>query len=1490
VTNPDGGLHTLTYDASHHLTGEQLATLQNGWAYASSGALATLTWGGSGSPSVSSLTPAAGCGLSTAFVGTLAASLTDPLGHVAQWQLDGQGRVLQQLAADGGLTQYQRDGQGRVTQVTDPLNRVTTFTRDSQGYVTQTKFPDGNTQNFAYQSAFHALTTFTNERANTTTYAYDAQGHRTRMTNALGQATTYSYYSSGAQAGLLQSVTDALNHTTTYQYDSQRRPTTVTDALNHVTSFSYDSRGNPLTTTDALGRVTTTNYDVMGRETSTVDALGNTATLTYNAADLPLTSVDALGHTASLVYDSSGRGLQANGTEALSTPVQRDQLTSYDNAGQTSASRDPGGYWTNAAYDPVGRTVKTTNALGGVALTVYDLAGQVTAARDELGRWTSYQYNSRGWLTQQTDPLGNVTAFGYDAAGNRTTVTDPLSHVSTFQYDALDRQTVVTDALNHSTTAAYDAAGNVSTVTDALSHVTSYAYDAVNRRTTTTEAVGTAVQRTSTVAYDAVGNVTALTDGLGHTTSFTYDALNRRTTTTDALGHVTTATYDAVGNTTTVTDPLAKVTSLTYDALDRQIQTTDPLSHVTTAVLDAKGQQVGARDALGNTNLTGFDSLGRDGSALDARQGLVQKLFDSVGNLIALIDPDGNQTNFVYDSLNREILRTDPTGQGVTTTYDAAGRKTAVTDRDSRQILYSYDNANRLTGETWKDSGGATVNTKTYTYDAKDNLLTAADGSGTFTLTYDALDRAQTQKDLFGLTLTYTYDPADRLTGRQDSLNGVLTSVYDNANRLTSRQFGGTGQTPLRVDPAYSNRNELTSLTRYSDVAGSTLVGTTVYSYDDSSRLTSIVNKNASAATLSYYNYAYDNADRVTSENWQSGATPGAHTYTYDSTSQLTNDSTTTYTYDLNGNRTMAGYQTGTANRLSNDGTFTYTYDNEGNLTQKSKGSGLETWYYAYDNLNHLTSVRQTSNGSTNLLLVTYTYDVFGQRATEAKWKTGGSTVTTRFAYDGQQVWAELNTSNVVQIRYVFGDGLTQLWARIDVGVGLRWELTDRLGSVRDVVDATGATILDHLDYDGFGKLTETSSSNGGRYTYTADAYDRDSGLAHTPNREYAVATGRWLQQDPIVFRAGDPNLYRYVGNDATNATDPSGLVGGWGPEAFRYAQGLLATWKGLGNAKASTWVQQAEPLLAQGWTLNQIIAAIGPVPIGPPKFTGGPTLWDYTGGLAWDVTKLSLQNPSNIGTFLGAGWQGVKDGALMEMNGMTFGLVKPWRERAQELRQEYGEFVYWWNTVTGASVTGLLAWEAAPVVANGATWASQVAYSYTAAYAPWALTAAQNPLTWGFLGGSVAVADTGDIRSFGPGFIGGYVANPGGAIPNPNFSGSGGSPPPPARPSGPQAPPTQQAPGLSNRLPDAAITHFQSGFEEGAPKTPTGGRPTAIAGDSLNLSISWYGGGADLHGPFIQRFGIDPDKIPFGPLNIGPAPPPPVDPPPPWWKNLNFD
>ena len=41
----------------------------------------------------------------------------------------------------------------------------------------------------------------------------------------------------------------------------------------------------------------------------------------------------------------------------------------------------------------------------------------------------------------------------------------------------------------------------------------------------------------------------------------------------------------------------------------------------------------------------------------------------------------------------------------------------------------------------------------------------------------------------------------------------------------------------------------------------------------------------------------------------------------------------------------------------------------------------------------------------------------------------------------------------------------------------------------------------------------------------------------------YDPSVGRWFEEDPQGFAAGDPNLFRYVKNSPTNHTDPSGLA-----------------------------------------------------------------------------------------------------------------------------------------------------------------------------------------------------------------------------------------------------------------------------------------------------------------------------------------------------------
>jgi RHS repeat-associated protein len=238
--------------------------------------------------------------------------------------------------------------------------------------------------------------------------------------------------------------------------------------------------------------------------------------------------------------------------------------------------------------------------------------------------------------------------------------------------------------------------------------------------------------------------------------------------------------------------------------------------------------------------------------------------------------------------------------------------------------------------------------------------------------------------------------------------------------------------------------------------------------------------------------------------------------------------------------------QARTANQLQTDGVSNFSYDNEGNLVKAVRIADGLTWTYAYDNLNHLTGAQErATDGGSLLLQATYVYDVFGDRIEKDVYTASTNTTTvSRYAYDGQDVWADLDGTNTLQTRYLRGDATDQLFARIGASGAAAWYLTDDLGSVRNLVDGSG-NLQDTITYDPYGNVrSESNPGFGDRYKYTGRELDAETNLQYNRQRYYDSAHGRWLSQDPLGLAAGDANLYRYAGNAPTDATDPSGLTG----------------------------------------------------------------------------------------------------------------------------------------------------------------------------------------------------------------------------------------------------------------------------------------------------------------------------------------------------------
>ena len=168
------------------------------------------------------------------------------------------------------------------------------------------------------------------------------------------------------------------------------------------------------------------------------------------------------------------------------------------------------------------------------------------------------------------------------------------------------------------------------------------------------------------------------------------------------------------------------------------------------------------------------------------------------------------------------------------------------------------------------------------------------------------------------------------------------------------------------------------------------------------------------------------------------------------------------------------------------------------------------------------------------------------------------------------------------------------------------WAITDNNGSVVDVVgnNGSGNTILNHIMYDSFGN-TVSQSNSADALLMGFDGYIQDSitGLYYANARFYSAQLGRFINQDPSGFAAGDSNLYRFVGNHPTYATDPTGLYEG----GSTYSGGLTQYTNGAG---VTTDVGTAPTSLTGGggYSNNSFANTGGPI--------SGPTAGPISQGL----------------------------------------------------------------------------------------------------------------------------------------------------------------------------------------------------------------------------------------------------------------------------------
>jgi len=1107
---------------------------------------------------------------------------TDPNGHTTRYGYDGGGNLASVTDANGGVTALGYDGADRITSVTDPDGRATRYAYDTVGDLTSVTKPSGAK----------------------TSYAYQADGQVSSVTDPNGGVTSYTYNN-----GLnIATVTDASGGVTRYGYDSEYRRTSVTDPDGRVTRYAYDGEGLLTATTFPDGGVEERSYDAAQNLTAITSPGGNVTAIAYDADDRPTSVTDPAGAVTRFVYDALGRitwvtdpnGRQtsyaydaAGNMVTVTDPSGGVSRYAYDPAGNLTGSTTPLGRTTSFAYDALDRVISQTTPTGGETTFAYDAASQLTSVTDPTGRAASYDYTLDGDLAAMTGPGGAVTRYAYDAAGRVSGVTDPRGGTVNFAYTPNGLLASRTDQNGHTTELAYDPAGQLVSSTDPAGVTTAYRYDPNGLLTAAIEnATGGAAGRSADVAtgygYDEDGRLTSATSPNGQVTGYTVDGDGRVSAVTDPLGQVSRYSYDAAGNLVGSVDGNGHSITYTYDASDQLVGRTSATDALTgnSYAYDADGELTGTTDAIGRSSYA-YDADGRLTSAVNDHGLRLSYAYDAAGRLTGLTYPDGKTATYSYDSAGRTASVTDASGT-VGYGYDPAGNLTSIARPNGVDTAYAYDPVGNVTSIDHTAPAGVSASG-------------ASGVTGTGTSLNDAPGAGAAVPNAPAAPAAAPSVPSVPAGGPVAVLDAVVTAVAPGVAVPSSPVPALPG--PV-IPPWASGPN-----TSPAAGGGGGLVCVPGPGGGPVSAGCPLTSADVLPMRL---DYTYDPDDRVASETQTSANVSLTSTYVYDALGRLTAASRSdgidqSWTYDADGNpvrstvidpvslvavSTISAFNAAgqLTSQQSSDGTSSVdTYDHAGNrITQTTTAVGKQSrTAYSYNSQGQLVTASNPDTGSTRV-----NYDALGQiseltvpnpvdPATGAADCPNGSaqpgcasssagTANTpapagkqgkvRTVFGGDQAWLAYSGDTLVYIADTVATDIITIvngpqgpdhqTTSTRAGSSTAWYQLDRLGSIRDLTDSSGATVA-AAAYGPTGTAQPACAVPGiatvasvSPLGYTSEVADPGNGLQHYAARSYQPGTGQWLQPDPWGGDQTDPaslNKYNYVENNPTTYWDDSG-------------------------------------------------------------------------------------------------------------------------------------------------------------------------------------------------------------------------------------------------------------------------------------------------------------------------------------------------------------
>ncbi len=1000
------------------------------------------------------------------------------------------------------------------------------------------------------------------------------EGTRVYLNAPTGERLGFTFETTGVSGGLLgvafrpSFVADPGNYYTLQVPDAALKK--ADDGSVHVFFANLPYNPSKYFLTDPDGN-TFTYHESRGLLRAT-DLNGNEITVTDNGI------LHSSGTDITFARDSMGR------ITSVTNPEGQTWSFAYDGSGNLSTVTDPEARVTTYSYldDPAHYLDSITDPLGRMPQRFeYDPdSGRLAATIDEFGNRQEVSWNPASFSGTRTSPRGFVSAVDYDERGNVIRLTDPDGNITTYAYDDPDNpdlETSITGPDGHTWRYLYDEGGRLLRTTPPSGSSA--------RETTEYNELGKPIQHrapggaVSNFTWDAQGNLTGQnaafgvnftverhSDGSPHrltqgsyTTEYQLDDKGRIAGRTDTLGYQIEVETDRMGRVSRVRNYRGDETTFAFDSRAVPIRQTDPMGNSVNTVENADGSYT-STDRNGLVTEQSFTSTGLAESYIFPGGSTATPTYNESGKLATLTDALGNTFAFDYDFDERMNAVTDATGNTFSATFNAIGELETATTASGKKRSFEYDMDRRLIAEKWHDptDDSIIVRTYNYTYHASGRLtqITQTANGQTHTYAFTGVMPRPTQIDVtyhdqHPFRVSYQWGGSSNAPTSMSLTGGTSGRSEINATYIGEKVYelswsglvGNNNRLEYRRHPDAS----IASISRFHH-GSNVLNSKTVYTYGTLGPIASIRHEDGTGALL------HPNSALTFTRDLESHITSIAHagdtvTIAYDpcgyvSSAAHSNAAYTdeVYAYDAVGNRLsshldLTPHTIADANRLTSGGGYTYTYDADGNVRARTDTSTGEITEFAYNHRNRLIeAIIRPSAGAAATTTVLFDYD-FADRLISRE--INGS--KSWLLYDRHMPAGEFQDgSTELSAAYFYTlDATDDFHATWRQGVGEQWFLKDQIGSIRGIVDATGA-FVSWTDYDAFGnRLTGGVSTE--PLAFAGRPYLPELQLYANRLRFYDPQLGRFTQPDPLHLQGGDLNLYGYVRNNPYIYTDPNG-------------------------------------------------------------------------------------------------------------------------------------------------------------------------------------------------------------------------------------------------------------------------------------------------------------------------------------------------------------